>query len=221
MIEMFHVYKSYQEGFDTLADINLFIGKGEFVFLTGASGAGKTTLLRLINCTERATSGQVLIRRKNLAKLTLPSIPYIRREVGVVFQDFKLIPRRSVFDNVALPLEVVGTPRPIIKDKVMDVLKSVGLQHKATQLPMTMSGGEQQRVAIARAIVNSPYILLADEPTGNLDPDMTQEIFRLLMDINARGTTVMVATHDRTILERYHFRTLVLDKGRIVRERNV
>ncbi|MFM7202317.1 MAG: cell division ATP-binding protein FtsE [Myxococcota bacterium] len=219
MIELFHVYKSYQEGFDTLADINLFIGKGEFVFLTGASGAGKTTLLRLINCTEKATSGQVLIRRKNLAKLEPASIPYIRREVGVVFQDFKLIPRRSVFDNVALPLEVMGEAPTLIKQKVMEVLKSVGLIHKATQLPMTMSGGEQQRVAIARAIVNSPYILLADEPTGNLDPGMTEDIFRLLMDINARGTTVLVATHDKTILERYHFRTLTLERGRIIRDR--
>lgn len=220
MIEFFHVYKTYQEGQDTLADINLFIGKGEFVFLTGASGAGKTTLLRLINCTERASTGQVLIRRKNLAKLTPASIPYIRREVGVVFQDFKLIPRRSVFDNVALPLEVMGVSRALIRHKVMDMLKRVGLQHKCDQLPMTMSGGEQQRVAIARAIVNDPYILLADEPTGNLDPGMSQEIFNLLLDINARGTTVLVATHDRTILERYHFRTLVLDRGRLVRELN-
>jgi cell division transport system ATP-binding protein len=140
--------------------------------------------------------------------------------VGVVFQDFKLIPRRSVFDNVALPLEVMGVSRALIRHKVMDMLKRVGLQHKCDQLPMTMSGGEQQRVAIARAIVNDPYILLADEPTGNLDPGMTQEIFNLLLDINARGTTVLVATHDRTILERYHFRTLVLDRGRLVRELN-
>jgi cell division transport system ATP-binding protein len=217
MIEMYHVYKSYQAGIDTLIDLNLNINKGEFVFLTGASGAGKTTLLRLINCTERASAGQVLINRRNVAKLTPSSIPYLRRNIGVVYQDFKLIPRRSVFDNVALALEVLGAPSATIRRRVMEVLKSVGLHHKYLQLPMTMSGGEQQRVAIARAIVNDPAILLADEPTGNLDPDMTLEILRLLTEINARGTTVMVATHDRTILDRFHFRRLVLEKGRLLR----
>ena len=215
MIEMFHVYKSYVEGIDVLIDVNLHISKGEFVFLTGVSGAGKTTLLRLMNCTERATAGQVLIRRRNVARLTPSSIPYLRRNIGVVYQDFKLIRRRNVFDNVALALEVLGTPRQEVRRRVMEVLRSVGLQHKYLQYPPTLSGGEQQRVAIARAIVNDPAILLADEPTGNLDPDMTLEILKLLMDINNRGTTVLVATHDRTIIERLRFRTLVLEKGRI------
>ncbi len=217
MIEMYHVYKSYQRGVDILIDVNLHIGKSEFVFLTGPSGAGKTTLLRMLNCTEQATAGQVLINRRNVARLTPSSIPYIRRNIGVVFQDFKLIPRRTVFDNVALALEVLGTSRRIIQRRVMDVLKSVGLQHKYLQYPPTLSGGEQQRIAIARAIVNDPAILLADEPTGNLDPDMTMEILRLLLDINHRGTTVVVATHDHSILNRFHYRTLVLEKGRLLR----
>ncbi len=219
MIELFHVYKSYQAGIDVLRDVNIHIAKGEFVFLTGASGAGKTTLLRLINCTERATSGQILINRRNVARLTPSSIPYLRRNIGVVFQDFKLIARRTVFENVALALEVLGTPKAQIEERVMNVLRSVGLHHKYLQYPPTLSGGEQQRVAIARAIVNDPSILLADEPTGNLDPGMTMEILNLLVDINVRGTTIIVATHDHTIIERFHHRTLTLERGRVLRQR--
>lgn len=214
---MFHVHKSYQKGSDILSDVNLHIDKGEFVFLTGPSGAGKTTLLRLINCTEQATSGQILINRRNVARLTTSSIPFLRRNIGVIFQDFKLIPRRSVFDNVALSLEVMGTSRSQIKNKVMNVLKSVGLQHKYSDNPATLSGGEQQRVAIARAIVNDPTILLADEPTGNLDSELTSDIIRLLIEVNNKGTTVIVATHDKNILDKFKYKTLMLYRGTLLR----
>ncbi len=216
MIQMFHVYKAYPGDPPALADINLHVHKGEFVFLTGPSGAGKTTLLKMIFLAERATKGQVLIGGRNIAKLSESGIPFLRRNVGVVFQDFKLLPRRTVADNVAFTLEVLGTPRAEVRDRVMRMLKKVGLEHKADVLPPRLSGGEQQRVVIARALVNDPAILLADEPTGNLDPALTVEIMDLLQDVNVRGTTVMVATHDSTLLERYQKRTIRLERGAIV-----
>ena len=215
VIELYHIYKSYQKGADILVDLNLRIGKGEFVFLTGPSGAGKSTLLRLLFKAEEPTSGQILINGTNLGRLRQSSVPYLRRNIGVVFQDFKLIPQRTIFENVALSLEVLGTPKEVLHQKVFKILRSVSLHHKAWQYPPTLSGGEQQRVAIARAIVTDPVILLADEPTGNLDPEMTKEIMDILRDFNQRGATILVATHDHNLLKTYGHRTLSLDRGRI------
>jgi cell division transport system ATP-binding protein len=216
MIQMFHVYKAYPGDPPSLSDINLHVQKGEFVFLTGPSGAGKTTLLRLLFCAEKATRGQILIGGRNIARIRESAIPYLRRNIGVVFQDFKLLPHRTVADNVAYTLDVLGVPRNEAQERVRKMLKQVGLDHKANVLPKKLSGGEQQRVVIARALVNDPTILLADEPTGNLDPALTVEIMDLLADINVRGTTVMVATHDAMLLSRYQKRTIRLEQGRIV-----
>jgi cell division transport system ATP-binding protein len=216
MIQLFHVYKAYPKDAPALSDINLHIGKGEFIFLTGPSGAGKTTLLKLIMLAERATAGQVLVGGRNVARLRESGIPYLRRNIGVVFQDFKLLPRRTVADNVGFTLDVLGTPRRRARERVMKMLKKVGLEHKADVLPPRLSGGEQQRVVIARALVNDPAILLADEPTGNLDPALTFEIMDLLCDVNVRGTTVLVATHDAAVLERYKKRVVRLENGHVV-----
>ena len=216
MIEMFHVYKSYAHAPACLSEITLRIDKGEFVFVTGPSGAGKTTLLKLIFCAERASSGQVLVDGRNLARIKRSAVPILRRNVGVVFQDFKLLTHRTVAENVAFTLQVLGTSRLECEERVAKMLKRVGLAHKANCLPPRLSGGEQQRVVIARALVNDPTILLADEPTGNLDPALTLEIMDLLTDINIRGTTVMVATHDATVLGRYPKRTIRLERGAIV-----
>ncbi len=218
MIQMFHVTKSYSGDPPVLVDLNLDVQKGEFVFLTGPSGAGKSTLLKLMFVAERPTRGQVLIAGRNVARLRAGGIPYLRRNIGVVFQDFKLLPTRTVAENVGFTLDVLGTPRDIVRDKSLKALKSVGLEHKADVLPPKLSGGEQQRVVIARALVNDPAILLADEPTGNLDPRLTVEIMDLLCDVNARGTTVVVATHDASLIERYQKRTLRLERGTLVAE---
>nr|AAO22862.1 cell division protein [Myxococcus xanthus] len=190
--------------------------KGEFVFLTGPSGAGKTTLLKLIFCAEKATKGQILVGGRNIARIRESAVPYLRRNIGVVFQDFKLLPHRTVEDNVSFTLDVLGVPRAEAREKVRRMLKLVGLEHKAGSFPLRLSGGEQQRVVIARALVNDPTILLADEPTGNLDPALTVEIMDLLTQVNVRGTTVMVATHDATLLSRYQKRTVRLERGQIV-----
>jgi len=196
--------------------VTLAIDKGEFVFLTGASGAGKSTLLKLIFCDEPATSGQLLLFGKNVAKIRPAAIPYVRRNIGVVFQDFKLLPQRTVAENVALPLEVRTLPDREIRKRVRALLRSVGLEHRGDKFPPSLSGGEQQRVAVARALAADPALLLADEPTGNLDPDRTLEVMDLLYGANARGTTVVVATHDRSLLERYKRRVVVLERGRLV-----
>jgi cell division transport system ATP-binding protein len=220
MIQMFHVYKAYPGDPPTLSDINLHVRKGEFVFLTGPSGAGKTTLLKLIFSAEPATKGQVLVAGRNIAKIRESAIPYLRRNIGVVFQDFKLLPNRTVAENVAFTLDVIGTPRTEARDRVMRMLKLVGLEHKASSLPLRLSGGEQQRVVIARALVNDPMILLADEPTGNLDPALTVEIMDLLSEVNVRGTTVVVATHDASLISRYDKRTIRLERGMIVADQD-
>jgi len=196
--------------------VSLNVDKGEFVFLTGASGAGKSTLLKLIFCDEPATSGQLLLFGKNVAKIRPAAVPYVRRNIGVVFQDFKLLPLRTVVENVALPLEVRGMAKKEIERRVKGLLRSVGLEYKAQKLPPALSGGEQQRVAVARALAADPALLLADEPTGNLDPDRTLEVMDLLYQANARGTTVVVATHDRSLLERYKKRVIVLERGRLL-----
>jgi cell division transport system ATP-binding protein len=216
MIEMFHVTKAYPGDPPVLSDVNLRVEKGEFLFLTGPSGAGKTTLLKLIFCAEEATRGQILVGGRNVARIRESAVPFLRRNIGVVFQDFKLLPHRTVADNVALALDVLGVARAEARERSVRMLKRVGLEHKADVLPRRLSGGEQQRVVIARALVNDPTILLADEPTGNLDPVRTLEIMDLLADVNVRGTTVMVATHDVSLLTRYQKRTVRLEGGRLV-----
>ncbi len=216
MIQLFHVTKEYPGDGPALQDVSLEIDKGEFVFLTGASGAGKSTLLKLIFCEEPATSGQLLLFGKNVAKIRASAIPFVRRNIGVVFQDFKLLPLRTVAENVALPLEVRALPEKEIRRKVKTLLRSVGLEHRGDKFPPSLSGGEQQRVAVVRALAADPALLLADEPTGNLDPDRTLEVMDLLYGANARGTTVVVATHDRSLLERYKRRVVVLERGRLL-----
>ncbi len=216
MIQLFHVTKEYPGDGPALQDVTLHVEKGEFVFLTGPSGAGKSTLLKLIFCDEPATSGQLLLFGTNVAKIRPSAIPYVRRHIGVVFQDFKLLPQRTVAENVALPLDVRALPDREIRRKVRALLRSVGLEHRADKVPPSLSGGEQQRVAVVRALAADPALLLADEPTGNLDPERTLEVMDLLYGANARGTTVVVATHDRSLLERYKKRVVVLERGRLL-----
>ncbi len=216
MIQMYHVDMRYSGGTVGLHDVSMRIERGEFVFLTGPSGAGKTTLLRLLFGAERPSTGQVLVAGRNLARLGRGPIAELRRQVGVIFQDFKLLPERSVFDNVAVTLEIAGASRREIRARVWSILKRLGLGHRLDHRPRALSGGEQQRVAIARALVNDPPLLLADEPTGNLDPDLALDIMDIIADAHARGTTVMVATHDPHLLERYRHRQLVLERGKLV-----
>jgi cell division transport system ATP-binding protein len=217
-IRLYHASKSYLAGTFALRDVSLEIDKGEFVFLTGPSGAGKTTLLRLIFAAERPSEGQIVVLGRNIARLGETSIPPLRRQVGVVFQDFKLLPRRTVEENVALALDVVGSSRREARARVFGILKQLGLQHRRYHHPLSLSGGEQQRVAIARALVNEPAILLADEPTGNLDPDLTIEIMDLIASASTRGTTVVVATHELALVRRYGKRIVRLDGGRIAED---
>ena len=216
MIELFAVTKAYQREAPALSDVSLSVRKGEFVFVTGPSGAGKTTLLRLLFAAERPTRGQILVNGRSLTRLPAGQVPALRRDIGVVFQDFKLLPARTVLDNVGLPLEVAGWPAGELRRKAAHVLRAVGLSHRMFAHPPALSGGEQQRVAIARAVVSDPVVLLADEPTGNLDPDLALEIMALLFDIHARGTTVVVATHDRNLIARFHHRVLALDRGWLI-----
>lgn len=218
VIELYHVVKRYP-GADrpALDDVNLKVKKGEFCLLTGPSGAGKTTLLRLLFCAEFATRGQVMINARNVARIRPSQIPYLRRNIGVIFQDFKLLSSYSVLENVGLALEVQGRPPEEVRERSERILRQVGLGHKLSEPCAKLSGGEQQRVAIARALVTDPAILLADEPTGNLDPERAQDIMELLLKANARGTTVIVATHDPALLERYKRRVLTLEEGRLVR----
>ena len=216
MIQLFHVSKWYQKDVPALHDTNLHVPKGEFVFITGPSGAGKSTLLKLIFAEERPTDGQVLVHGRNIARLPTSKIPTLRREIGIVFQDFKLLPNRNVFENVALALEVLGIPRREISRRVWLILKRLGMHHKMRANPLTLSGGEQQRVAIARALVNEPLILIADEPTGSLDHDASDRIMEIFADVNARGTTVLVATHNMGMVRSMGRRVIHLDSGRIV-----
>jgi cell division transport system ATP-binding protein len=217
-IRLYHVSKSYLAGSFALRDVSLEIGRGEFVFLTGSSGAGKTTLLRLMFAAETPSEGQIVVLGRNVARLGDASVPALRRQVGVVFQDFKLLPRRTVEENVALALDVVGTPRREARRRVFAILKQLGLHHRRYHHPLSLSGGEQQRVAIARALVNEPAILLADEPTGNLDPELTVEIMDLIASASTRGTTVVVATHELALVQRYGKRVVRLDEGRIAED---
>ena len=216
MIRLFHVYKSFGSKNPALIDISLTVPKGEFVFVTGPSGAGKTTLLKIIFCAEKPTSGHALVDGRNLTRIKDGELSSLRRRIGVVFQDFKLLPRRTVFENVALSLEVMGVPTSMIRKKYHQTRRYLGLADKEGYYPPQLSGGEQQRIAIARAIVNNPLILLADEPTGNLDYDLTMEIMALLKEIHTRGTTVIVATHSQELLKGTRRRIIALHKGRMV-----
>jgi cell division transport system ATP-binding protein len=216
MIQMFNISKAYQKGAAVLADITLKVAKGEFVYLTGSSGAGKSTLLKLLYGAERPTHGQILINNQNLTRMRERGICLLRRRLGIVFQDFKLLTSRTIYENVAFPLEVQGRKRFEISRKVYQALQQVGLEHKLQSHPLELSGGEQQRVAIARALVIDPLVILADEPTGNLDSDLTMDIVDLLKGANARGSTVLLATHDRAMMHRFPRRMVTLEKGRII-----
>lgn len=218
MIQLFHVSKNFGQNI-ALKDINLRIRKGEFAFITGPSGAGKTTLLRLIFGAEKPTNGQILINGINLNRISRLNLDLLRRKIGFVFQDFKLLNNKTVSQNVALALEVTGERPAIVRKKTRQALRALGLSKKEDLYPLQLSGGEQQRVAIARAIINDPLIILADEPTGNLDPDITKEILILFRSINLRGTTLLIATHSQELLKDTEQRIIFLNEGRIVGER--
>ena len=218
VIQLFHVHKQYGDEAPALRDLTFSVAKGEFVFVTGPSGAGKSTLMRLVLCAEPVTSGQLVVLGRNVSRLKASGVAQLRRSIGVVFQDFKLLPDRTVDENVAFPLEVRGASPRELRQKVGRVLGALDLAPKAGKLPPSLSGGEQQRVAVARALVAEPELLLADEPTGNLDPERTVEVMDLLHLANARGTTVVVATHDRFLLERYRRRVVALNGGRLARD---
>ena len=216
MIETRHLSKMYSRGLYALNDLSLSVKQGEFVFLTGPSGAGKTTLLRLLLMQERPTSGELIVNGLHLAKLKSREIQEYRRDIGFVFQDFKLLPSRTVVENVSFVPEVLGVNTEAQRRRAFQVLKLVGLQHRTAAYPAELSGGEQQRVAIARALVKGPTLVLADEPTVNLDPDLSLEIMNLLREVNGNGTTVVVATHDRELIRLVGRRTITLDQGRVV-----
>jgi cell division transport system ATP-binding protein len=218
MIQLIHVSKSYDRRV-ALSDLTVEIGKGEFVLLMGPSGAGKSTLLRMLIGEERPDQGQIFVQGKNVGQLRQSEVPYLRRKIGTVFQDFRLLPKKSVFENVALPLIVQRSSTADIRRKVTEALRAVGVDHKKDQSPASLSTGEQQRVCIARAIVNGPVVLLADEPTGNLDPERTAEIIELFKLINARGTTVVVATHDPHVMALVNRRVITLTQGVLMPER--
>jgi cell division transport system ATP-binding protein len=213
VIELYHVSKSYDGAAQALKDVTLKVSKGEFVFITGASGAGKSTLLKIIFGAESPTEGQIIIDGRNYVRIPRRELPYLRRRMGFVFQDFKLLSSRTVFDNVALSLRVMGVAPSEVSKRVLRTLAYVRLQHRSNFRPLSLSGGEQQRVAIARALVKDPAIMLADEPTGNLDPVLSLETMELFKEANSRGTTVIVATHDKGIIEKTGKRTVLLDGG--------
>lgn len=221
MIELIGISKTYPNGVDALLDVNLNIGKEEFVFIVGPSGAGKTTLMKLLYREEAPTSGKVIVDRVNVAELDSSQVPYLRRNIGVVFQDYKLLPRRTVYENVAFALQVTGAPRSAIRRRAMQALELVGMLRFANSFPEELSGGEKQKACVARAIVNNPPILLADEPTGNLDPATSFDILQLLDKINRRNTTVVVATHNKELVDSMKKRVVVLEGGRLVRDQQL
>ncbi len=220
MIQFFHVSKRYPGGQHALREISFEIPRGQFAFLTGPSGAGKTTLLKLIFREEVPSDGQIVVNGRNVSSVPLGKIPFLRRTIGVVFQNFRLIPRKTVFENVSFLPRILGADSATQKKLALEALERVGLGHRMGAFPRELSGGEQQRVAIARALINSPEILIADEPTGNLDPDLSREILRLFQEIHQQGTTLLIATHDRETIRRIGGRVLALDSGQLVRDFN-
>lgn len=218
MIRLENISKEYRSGTTALYDINLEIQKGEFVFLVGSSGAGKSTLIKLLLKEEGITKGKMYLNGRDVTRVSNRKIPFLRREIGVVFQDFRLLPNKTVYENVAFAMEIIGAKKREIRRRVPLILGLVGLSKKAKSYPDQLSGGEQQRVSIARAIINNPLVLIADEPTGNLDPDTAEEIMQVLMDINSRGTTILMATHAKDIVDRLQKRVIALQDGRIIRD---
>ncbi len=221
MIQCTHVYKRYKNGTNALYDINLSVDQGEFVYVIGPTGSGKSTLIKLMDAEEMCTKGNVKVVGIDVGELSKRQIPIYRRNIGVVFQDYKLLPHLTVFENIAYALEVIGMKKAQIRKRTTEVMKVVGLSEKGNSFPKELSGGQQQRVAIARAIANRPKVLIADEPTGNLDPAKSDEIMDLLQEINQRyGTTVVMVTHDITLVNKYRKRTIVLEQGHIVADRS-
>ena len=218
MIRFINASKRYSSGFDALQNVNFHIAPGEMAFLTGHSGAGKSSLLKLIALLERSSRGQVIVNNQNLTKVPRRRIPYFRRNIGIIFQDHQLLFDRTVFDNVALPLIIAGYDRYEIAKRVRASLDKVGLLGKEKKYPITLSGGEQQRVGIARAVVNKPPLILADEPTGNLDPELSAEIMKLFQDFSDVGVTVLVATHDIALISQLPYRTLTLKNGKLIND---
>lgn len=216
MIEFRNVSKVYNNGTEALHNINLKVDKGEFVFIVGSSGAGKSTFLKLIMCEERPNEGQIFVAGEEVTRLPKRKIPYIRRKMGIVFQDFRLIEHMTVYDNVAFAMHVVGASGRSIKKRVPYILSLVGLQHKAKHRPSELSGGERQRVGLARALVNNPSLIIADEPTGNIDPALSFEIVDLLSEINRRGTTILMVTHEHSLVKHFHKRIIQIHSGEIV-----
>jgi cell division transport system ATP-binding protein len=216
VIQFYQVTKLYPGGQAALKGVSFEIPRGQFAFLTGSSGAGKTTLLKLIFRQEVPSQGQIVVNGRNVSSIPRSKIPYLRRTMGVVFQDFRLIPRKTVFENVSYLPRILGVPHEEQKKQAYRALRRVGLSHRMNAFPLELSGGEQQRVAIARAVINEPEILIADEPTGNLDPDLSREILSLFLEINRRGTTLLIATHDRDTIHQVGQRVLTLDQGRLV-----
>ena len=218
MLEMIDVSKIYPGGSVALQDINVCIEQGEFVFIVGPSGAGKSTFFKMLFREVLPSSGKVIVNGHDLVKMTDKEIPYFRRQLGIVFQDYRLLPDRTVYDNVAFAMQVIETPYRKIKRRVNDVLDLVGLRKRAHAYPAELSGGEQQRIAIARAIVNDPILLIADEPTGNLDPETSWEIMDIFREVNKSGTTIVMATHDREIVDEMEKRVIAIEHGHIVRD---
>ena len=216
MIDLINVTKTYETGTHALNGIDMHIDDGEFVFLVGQSGSGKSTIIKLLTAELQPTSGSILVNGYKLESIKRSSIPYLRRTLGVIFQDFRLIEKKTVYENVAFAMRVIGAPAKEIKKRVPYVLELVGLENKARRLPNELSGGEQQRVAIARALINNPTMIIADEPTGNLDPARSFEIMLLLEQINALGTTVMVVTHEKSLVDRFTKRVVAINNGKVI-----
>jgi cell division transport system ATP-binding protein len=220
MISLQRVTKVYRNGVTALEDVSVEIDKGEFVFVVGPSGSGKSTMIRLLLKQEEASRGEVFVAGKNLSKITSFKVPHLRRNIGTVFQDYKLLQDKTVFENVSFALEVIGKPKHVIDQRVPEILEYVGLGEKLNAFPDELSGGEQQRVSIARACVNRPLVLLADEPTGNLDPNTSVDIMRLLDKVNRIGTTILMATHDQAIVDAMRKRVIELERGKVIRDQS-